>query len=111
MTEPGSENRQKPSSNWSSDKNLLFAIMALRVGFIDSERLVAALHSWADSKAKPISSILIDLGFLSNEAVEMLKPLVDNTLKGTGKYRKQFSCIKPHARVEVSHSGNHGQRH
>ena len=56
---------------------LLFAVMALRLGFINGEQLQAALHAWVDRKSVSMEALFIRLGFLSQLEVEQLQPLVE----------------------------------
>ena len=38
----------------STDRNLLFGILALQMDFIDREQLVAAMNAWVLEKDKPL---------------------------------------------------------
>ena len=46
-----------PSS--SSDRNLLFGILALQMDFIGRDALVTAMNAWVLDKAKPLGEILV----------------------------------------------------
>ena len=51
----------------SSDRNLLFGILALQMDFIDREALVKAMNAWMLAKAKPLGQILVEEGALGVE--------------------------------------------
>jgi eukaryotic-like serine/threonine-protein kinase len=70
--------------------------MALRVGFIQAEQLVASLHIWVDSKLEPIEKVLVRLGFLTEAHCALLTPVVNEfiQLQG-GDARKGLSALSP----------------
>ncbi len=92
---------QRPSSN----NALLFAVMALRTGFINGDQLLAALHTWVDCKSETIDSVLIRLGFLSHPEALQLKPLVDAYISRQGgdseKGLRQLSAIEDLDQLEI----------
>lgn len=55
-------------------------MMALRVGLVRQDQLIAGLHAWVDSKGERIEEILIQLGFVTRDACELLTPLVESFL-------------------------------
>jgi eukaryotic-like serine/threonine-protein kinase len=64
-----------------ADRNLLFGILALRMDFIGSEQLVAAVNTWGLAKTKTLSQILCQLGALSTTRAALLDGLVEEHLK------------------------------
>jgi eukaryotic-like serine/threonine-protein kinase len=49
----------------SADRNLLYGVMALQLGFITKEALIAAMVAWVSARWKPLDQILIEQGALS----------------------------------------------
>ena len=48
-----------------TDRNLLFAVLALQADLIDRERFVQACTLWAARKNTPIAELLIEQGWLT----------------------------------------------
>jgi WD40 repeat protein/serine/threonine protein kinase len=71
------------TKTWT-DRNLLFGLLALQVGFISGEALVAATCAWAMAKSKPLGLILQEQGALSAETHGLLEALVKKHLEVHG---------------------------
>src|SRR5262249_17822895 len=65
----------------STDRNLLFGLLALQMDFVGRDALIAALQQWAVEKDKPIGQILCDLGMLSKEQRTLLDALLEEHIK------------------------------
>ena len=65
----------------SSDRNLLFGIVALQMDFISRDALIEALRDWTTQKDKPLGEILVERGDLSAARRELLEPLVDEHVR------------------------------
>src|SRR5262245_18061592 len=50
-----------------TDRNLLFAVLALQADLIDRDRFVQACTLWASRKDRPIAALLVEQGWLSAE--------------------------------------------
>src|SRR5467141_1058386 len=57
-----------PMAQHSSDRNLLFGILALQMDFISRDALVAAMNAWVLDKAKNLGQILLEQGALRSDA-------------------------------------------
>jgi serine/threonine-protein kinase len=68
----------------STDRNLLFGILALQMDFVSRDQLVAAMHAWVLDKAKLLGEILAAQGVLSSERVALLTALMAEHLKEHG---------------------------
>src|SRR5438552_969227 len=44
----------------SSDRNLLFGVLALQMDFITRDDLIAALHAWVLAKHRPLGELLVE---------------------------------------------------
>jgi hypothetical protein len=60
----------------SSDRNLLFGILALQMDFISRDALIDAMYTWVKDKAQPLGRILVDQGHLKPQHLALLEPLV-----------------------------------
>jgi eukaryotic-like serine/threonine-protein kinase len=60
----------------STDRNLLFGILALQMDFITRDQLVAAMGAWVLAKHRPLGEILVEQGALSARRRDLLKPMV-----------------------------------
>ena len=64
----------------STDRNLLFGILALQMDFIRPDELIRAMSAWVLDKARPIGQILAEQGSLPSERQTMLDNLVKEHL-------------------------------
>ena len=67
--------------NASTDRNLLFGILALQMDFIDREQLVAAMNAWVLEKGKPLGEILSANGALAQGDRDVLEPMVERHIQ------------------------------
>jgi len=65
----------------SSDRNLLFGIVALQMDFISRDALIEALRDWTTQKDQPLGQVLVKRGDLSASRRELLEPLVDEHVR------------------------------
>src|SRR5262245_47622805 len=65
----------------STDRNLLFGIIALQLDFVSRDALIAGMNAWMLDKAKPIGAILRDQGALTGETLALLDALVQQHLR------------------------------
>ncbi len=65
----------------TSDRNLLFGIIALQMDFISRDALIAAMHAWALEKDKPLGLILVGQSALAENERSLLDSLVHMHLK------------------------------
>ena len=65
----------------TTDRNLLFGILAVQFGFIDRDQLIAAIKPWVLHKSRTLSEILIDQNALDDDAHQLLTALVDKHLE------------------------------
>ena len=56
-----------PAGDVDSDRNLLFAVLALQADLIDQDRFVQACTLWASRKDTPLAAVLVEQGWLSLE--------------------------------------------
>jgi len=69
------------SGSSSSDRNLLFGVLAWQAGVITDVKLLDALKQWTFEKDKTLGEILIEQLALAESQREMLELLVDTHLR------------------------------
>jgi serine/threonine-protein kinase len=65
----------------TSDRNLLFGILALQMDFIGRDALIAAMHAWVLDKARPLGELLHAQGHLTPERLHLLDAMVTEHLR------------------------------
>ena len=73
----------------SSDRNLLFGILALQMDFISREQLVAGMQAWVLAKEVPLAEHLAAAGSLRLEHRQLLEPLVEAHIRQHGNDPEQ----------------------
>jgi tetratricopeptide (TPR) repeat protein/tRNA A-37 threonylcarbamoyl transferase component Bud32 len=68
----------------SSDRNLLFGILALQVNFITRDALVKGIHAWALQKHRPLGALLVEQGALRQDLHDALEVMVGKHLEMHG---------------------------
>lgn len=87
----------------AADRNLLFGILALQMNFINSDALIAAMHTWVIDKQKPLGQILSAQGKLSAGQLHALEALISEHLKvQVDDHENSFqSCIPVHSLAKL----------
>src|SRR5262245_39727695 len=65
----------------SSDRNLLFGILALQLNFIGRDALIAAMNAWVLNKDQPLGQILRAQGQLTEGQWKVLDDVLAEQLK------------------------------
>jgi serine/threonine-protein kinase len=65
----------------STDRNLLFGVLALQADIIDTRQFVAACSEWASRKATPLADILAERGWLTLQDRALVDQLLARKLK------------------------------
>src|SRR5579871_3010825 len=68
----------------SSDRNLLFGILALQLDFIDRNILVAAFDVWVQDKTRGLGDILLERQAVDTDTLALLQGLVAKHLRMHG---------------------------
>ena len=68
----------------NADRNLLFGLLALKVGMIDQSALVSAFHAWTRDKSRTIAELLIESGEIDENDRQLLDGLAAKHLKRHG---------------------------
>jgi len=73
----------------SSDRNVLFGVLALQMEFITQAGLISALQAWTLQKTRPLGESLVELGHMSAEDRAALEPMVDRHVARHGGRSEQ----------------------
>ena len=73
----------------TSDRNLLFGILALQLDFISRDALIQAMHAWVLHKTQALGAILHEQGALTSDRLALLEALVSEHLKRHGQDAEQ----------------------
>ncbi len=85
-----------PMNDPSTDRNLLFGVLAVQNAFVTRERLAAAMSAWALDKSRPLSRILVEQGALSDSEGTLLDDLVARHLaRHHDDLQQSLTAIKP----------------
>ena len=79
--------------NDSSQKHLLFALLACQNELITKPQLVAAFSVWLSDRSKGLDLILVDQGSLSEQQRSVLDSLVDLHLAKHGDLQKSLAQL------------------
>jgi WD40 repeat protein/serine/threonine protein kinase len=60
----------------AADRNLLFGILAVQLGFVSQDSLIEGMKRWLLDKQRPFGDILRDQGHLSDDRIQLLTALV-----------------------------------
>src|SRR5262245_29419493 len=92
------------SPRTSSDRNLLFGILALQMDFLGRDALIAAMNAWVLEKAKSLGRILVEQGALAAADHDLLEGMVQRHLErhGGAAERSLAALAAPnHLRAEL----------
>ncbi|MEQ8838184.1 MAG: hypothetical protein RID07_15365, partial [Lacipirellulaceae bacterium] len=64
------------SATVSTDRNLLFGILAVQTDFISESDLIAAMNSWMLDKQRPLDEHLVESGALDPATHSVIDALV-----------------------------------
>jgi eukaryotic-like serine/threonine-protein kinase len=79
----------------AADRNLLFGLLALQVGLVDQERLMAAFRAWAQDKSRAMADYLADHGDLDADDRAAVDALVARHLKKHGGSAEKSLAAMP----------------
>src|SRR5262249_50177807 len=80
-----------------SDRNLLFAVLALQTDLIDNDQFVEACTAWTARKHKPLAELLIERGWLTTQDRSDIERLLERKLhKHGGDWRASLAAVIDH---------------
>ena len=78
----------------TSDRNLLFGILAVQLEFINSDQLVEAANSWMLDKGKSLGDILVERDALPADDRRFLEQIVDKHIAKTGSPKESLERLQ-----------------
>src|ERR1700681_3971602 len=66
------------------DRNLLFAVLALQAGLLDTEQFAQGCTLWASRKVTPLPDILVERALLTREQRVLVDRLLEAALQKQG---------------------------
>src|SRR5262245_33549607 len=79
-----------------ADRNVLFGVLALQLGFVTRDALIDALNAWAADKSRPLGDLLCNRGDVAAERRRLLDALVDEHLGAHGgDPRRSLASLPP----------------
>src|SRR5262249_29284151 len=88
----------------SSDRNLLFGLLALHLDFLTREQLLDGMNAWLLRKADPLGKLLEERGALSQEDRRAVEVLVERHLaRHGGEVPRSLAAVpvQPEVRGEL----------
>ena len=73
----------------SSDRNLLFGILALQMDFVTRDQLIAAMNAWVLDKGRSLADILLKHDAFEKDTYPLLNALVEKHLEMHGNDPQQ----------------------
>ena len=89
----------------SSDRNLLFGILALQMDFITREQLVAGMQAWVLAKDVALAEHLVQAGAMKPANRQLLEPLVEAHIRQHGDDPQQ--SLASISSVDAPHDSGH----
>jgi eukaryotic-like serine/threonine-protein kinase len=78
----------------STDRNLLFGVLALQADLLDAARFAEACTAWSDRKETPLGQLLVERGWLTSEDRNGVEQLLDRKLgKHAGDIRASLAEV------------------
>ena len=68
----------------STDRQLLFGVLAYQLEFVDRSELISALSTWIDQKQVSVGELLVRRGAISAEDRDLLEPMVTRHVEKHG---------------------------
>jgi serine/threonine protein kinase len=90
-------------------RDLLFGLLALQVGLIDQEQLLAAFGFWSRNKGKALAEILVERGAIDAESRSLLSGMAEKQLKlhgGDAEKSLAAVAVGPSTREKLAAMGD-----
>src|SRR5689334_11025173 len=94
----------------TTDRNLLFGILALQMDFISRDELIEAMNAWVLEKSKPLSEVLRARRALAEDELKLLEQVVEKHLAKHGfDPQRSLAAVAPadHVLAGLRQLGDH----
>src|SRR5262249_31943131 len=78
----------------SSDRNLLFGLVALKMDFVSREQLLDAMSAWLDRKADPLGLVLQERGAIREAGPPAIDAMLDRQVEKHGDVQKSLAALR-----------------
>lgn len=82
-----------------SERNLLFAVLALQNELAKPEDVLAAMQAWIAAKLRPLGELLVERGALDVEHRRLLNALIEAQLARHGTAEQSLAALDPSSRA------------
>ena len=84
----------------SADRNLLFGVLAVQMGLVSRDAMIAATSRWALDKTQPLAEVFVRLGSLTVEQVSLVEAAVSQQMAShAGDPRQTLESLDAYATV------------
>ncbi|MCK4665738.1 protein kinase [Candidatus Dependentiae bacterium] len=88
------------------DKNLLFGVIAVQMGFVNHKTMIDASSIWASNQEKELSLIFLENDWIKLEEKEIIEKLIEVQIKKQGKVSKVLNSLGGTEAVHKSFAGS-----
>jgi len=82
-----------------SERNLLFAVLALQNDLAKPDDVLAAMHAWVAAKHRTLGELLVERGALAEDDRRLLDALIDRQLAKHGTAEQSLAALDPSSRI------------
>lgn len=75
------------------DRNLLYGVLAVQLGFISRDQLIAATSRWVIHKDQPLAEVFIRQGVITRAESQVIDSVVEKQLQRTGNARERLEQL------------------
>jgi serine/threonine protein kinase/tetratricopeptide (TPR) repeat protein len=83
----------------AADRNLLYGVLAVQLGFVARERLIEATRRWVINKDQPLSEVFIRQGVISRAESQVIDSVVEKQLQRSGDARERLEQLPEFAEL------------
>lgn len=76
-----------------TDRNVLFAVLALRAGLIDADQFAAACDRWSPERKRPLANLLVQPGGLNGQDQQHVEYLLERHTQQHGSAEKALAAL------------------
>ncbi|MDD3627981.1 MAG: hypothetical protein PHV06_11775, partial [bacterium] len=90
----------------NQDKNLLFGVIAVQMGFVTREQMIDGASIWAANQEKELSIVFLEHGWIKEEEKEIIGKLIEVQIKKQGGAGKVLESLGGTEAVHKSFAGS-----
>src|SRR5262245_45236369 len=82
-----------------TDRNLLFAVLALQNELVGKDQVLAAMHAWVLEKHRPLGELLVERSALDPDDRQALDALLDRQVRRHGSASQSLAVLEVSTRT------------